>query len=142
MNLIPRDSLFDMDKVFGEFFGNVPRVAEGSSNFFAPRVDVHEQDGKYVIDAELPGVDKDHIQVTLEKGVLTLEATLDEEEKQEEKGKVIRRERRYGRFQRSFYLGDNVAEEDIVASFTNGVLKLEIPKALPPEPEKRRIQVI
>ena len=141
MNLIPRDSLFDMDKLFGDFFGNSPRVNETASGFFAPRVDVHEKGKKYVIDAELPGVDKDHIHVSLENGVLTLEATLEQEKNDEEDGKVIRRERRYGKFSRTFYLGDDISENDIKASFKNGVLKLEIPKQEPPQPERKRIEI-
>ncbi len=141
MNLIPRDSLFDFDRAFGDFFGNLPRLSE-SQGVFAPRVDVHEKARKYVIDAELPGVDKDDVKVTLENGVLTFEASMEDETSKEEDGRVVRRERRFGRFSRSFYLGEDIQQADIKAKFKNGVLKLEIRKVEPKVPEKKRIEIL
>ena len=142
MNLIPRDSLFDFDKYFGDFFGSVPSLGNSAGDVFAPRVDVHDKAKKYVIDAELPGVDKDNVHVTLEKGVLTIEASMEDETSEEEEGKVIRRERRFGKFTRSFYLGENISQDDIKAKFKNGVLKLEVPKAEPKQPESKRIEIL
>lgn len=142
MNLIPRDNLFDFDRVFGDFFSNAPALSSRSNDVFAPRVDVHEKAKKYVIDAELPGVEKDDLHVSLEKGVLTIEASMEDETSKEEEGKVIRRERRFGRFSRSFYLGDNIDESDIKAKFKNGVLKLDVPKSQAKEPERKRIEIL
>lgn len=98
MNLVPRDSLFDFDKVLGDFFGKTPAIGSAVDQMFAPRVDVHEKDRKYVIDAELPGVKKDDVNVTLDEGVLTIDATMEDETSKEEAGKVVRRERRFGQF--------------------------------------------
>ena len=139
MSLIPRNSLFDIDRFFGDSFPQ-PAGAEAST-FFAPRVDIREADGHYEITAELPGVDRKDIHVHVRDGILTLEAESSEESEEKEKGKVIRQERRYGKFMRSFNLGAEVQESDIKAAFKDGVLTLEAPKALEQEPERRRIEV-
>ncbi|MCB1669179.1 MAG: Hsp20/alpha crystallin family protein, partial [Pseudomonadales bacterium] len=109
--------------------------------FFAPRVDIKELDDHYEVTAELPGVKKEDVHITLEDGILSLEAEASQEDKEEENGKVIRQERRYGKYRRSFNLGGNVHEEDISASFENGVLKLKAPKAKEETPVQRRIEV-
>lgn len=141
MNLIPRDSLFDLDTFFNGFQGLTPKSVGEEGSFFAPRVDVHSKRNKYVIDAELPGVRKDDLRVNFENGVLSIEAEMKDETSEEEDGKVIRRERRFGQFSRSFHLGEDISDADIKASFKDGVLKLEIPKATPTKPEKRQIEV-
>lgn len=139
MSLIPRSNLFDIDRFFNDAW---PQPAgSDTSTFFAPRVDIREADGHYEITAELPGVDKKDIHVHVRDGVLSLEAETSQESSEEEKGKVIRQERRYGKFMRSFNLGADVQESDIKASFKDGVLTLEAPKAVEKEPERRRIEV-
>lgn len=139
MSLIPRSSLFDVDRFFNDPW---PAGAKSdTSTFFAPRVDIREADGHYEITAELPGVDKSDIHVHVKDGILTLEAETSEENKEEDNGKVIRRERRYGKFMRSFNLGTDVQESDIKAEFNNGVLTLEAPKLEEKAPERRRIEV-
>ena len=84
------------------------------------------------------GVKKDDIHVTLEDGVLAISAETCSEKKEEDNGRVIRQERRYGKYLRSFTLGNNIHEEDISADFTDGVLKLNAPKAADDVPQKRR----
>jgi HSP20 family protein len=139
MSLIPRNSIFDIDRLFNDSW---PQWAESQGNtFFAPRVDIKETDGHYEITAELPGVDKKDIHVHVKDGILTLEAETSQEDKEEKEGKVIRQERRYGKFLRSFNLGQDVQESDIKASFKDGVLRLEAPKAIEQEVERRRIEV-
>src|SRR5210317_2155106 len=104
MSLIPRNSLFDLDDLFAHFW--MPDISkEMNSDFFSPRVDIKEKKGKYEITADLPGVEKENISVTLDNGVLTIEASTEEEKTEEEDGKVLRKERRSGRFVRSFNLG-------------------------------------
>ena len=140
MSLVPRNNLFDVDRFFDDFW--TPAASERqASTFFAPRVDIKDADEHYEITAELPGVDKKDIHVHVKDGILTLEAETSQEDKEEEEGKVIRRERRYGKFMRSFNLGNDVHEADIKASFENGVLKLEAPKLVEKEVERRRISV-
>lgn len=139
MNLIPK-SFFDLDKFFDDFRSPLLPASE-SSPFFTPRVDIKEKDDQYVITAELPGVKKDDIHVNLENGVLTLEAETSHEDKQEKEGKVIRQERRYGKFVRSFNIGGDIKEKDISASFKNGVLELKAPKVKAVAPTQKRIPI-
>jgi len=139
MSLIPRSNLFDIDRFFGDSWPQQYESRGGS--FFAPRVDIKEANNHYEITAELPGVAKEDIHVHVKDGVLTLEAETSKEDKEEKDGKVIRQERRYGKYMRSFNLGTDVQEEDIKASFKDGVLKLEAPKHVPKQPERRRISV-
>ncbi len=136
MSLIPRHSMFDLDHLFDAPFPFAARPAN-----FAPRVDVEETDSSYEISAELPGVDKKDIHLSLQNGVLTIEAESHEESKEEKAGKVIRQERRYGKFVRSLDLGPAIKESDIKASYDNGVLKLTAPKLNMEAQQARRIEV-
>lgn len=139
MSLIPRSNLFDVDRFFSDTW---PQAYESAaSSFFAPRVDIKEADKHYEITAELPGVAKEDIHVNVKDGILTIEAETSKEDKEEKDGKIIRQERRYGKFMRSFNLGADVHEEDIKASFKDGVLKLEAMKHVPKAPERRRITI-
>lgn len=140
MNLITRGNYFDMDKFFDDFWAPAARQQTGET-FFAPRVDVKDMDDHYQITAELPGVKKDDIHINLEDGILTLEAESSTEDKEEKEGKVIRQERRYGKFMRSFNLGSDVHEEEINASFNDGILTLKAPKHVEPPPKVKRIAV-
>lgn len=94
------------------------------------KADVQEFDDKYQMDIELPGFAREEIHADLENGYLTIQAEHSEnkEEKNEKDGTYIRRERYSGKYQRSFYVGDEMTQEDIKANFRDGVLKLEIPK--------------
>lgn len=139
MTLIPRNNLFDFDRFFNDSW---PQQAESSANaFFTPRVDIREEGEHYEITAELPGMDKNDIHVHVKDGILTLEAESVKEAREEKQGKVIRQERRYGKFMRSFNLGEDVQESDIKASFKDGVLTLEAPKVVEKVKERRRIEV-
>jgi HSP20 family protein len=128
-----------MDRFFNDSW---PQAADSQmGTFFAPRVDIREVDDHYEITAELPGVAKEDIHVHVKDGILTLEAETTQEDKEEKEGKIIRQERRYGKFMRSFNLGSDVEESDIKASFTDGVLKLQAPKMVEKAPERRRISI-
>lgn len=105
------------------------------------KADVQEFDDKYQMDIELPGFTREEIHADLENGYLTIQAEHSEnkEEKKEKDGTYIRRERYSGKYQRSFYVGDEMTQEDIKANFRDGVLKLEIPKKEPvAEVEKKQ----
>ena len=141
MSLIPRGSFFDSDRFMDDFWTPLRREGEATSAFFAPRVDIKDKDDHFEITAELPGVAKDDIHLTLADGVLTLEAETRQEDKEEKDGKIIRQERRYGKLMRSFNLGSEVHEEDISADFKDGVLTLKAPKRAEPAPTTRRISV-
>lgn len=141
MSLIPRNSLFDVDNLFERMWGGNFPMIENAGSAFTPRVDVHERDKNYEISAELPGVDKKDLHVTYDDGVLTIEAETREERKEEKEGKVIRQERRYGKFMRSFNLGHGIKESDIKANFSNGILTLTVPKSMEENAPRREITV-
>ena len=141
MSLIPRGSFFDSDRFLNDFFAPLQREGEPAGAFFAPRVDIKDKDDHYEITAELPGVKKEDIHIRLNEGVLTLEAEARQESKEEDSGKVLRQERRYGKLLRSFNLGGDVHEEDISASFEDGVLALRAPKLKELPPRERRIEI-
>ena len=92
------------------------------------KCDIYEKDHIYHVDMDLPGFKKEEIKIECNKGnlVVTAEKKEENDEKDENK-KYIRRERSYGKYSRSFYLGD-VDEENIEASFNNGTLQIDIPK--------------
>ena len=94
------------------------------------KTDVRELDNGYELEMDLPGFKKEEIKVSLENGCLTVAAEkgMNEDGKDKKAGRYIRRERYTGMCERSFYVGDDIAEEDIKAQFKHGILKLFIPK--------------
>lgn len=102
------------------------------------KTDVKETDSGYEVDIDLPGFKKDEINAKLENGYLTISASkgLDKDEKDKE-GKYIRRERYAGAMSRSFYVGEQVHQEDIRAKFEDGILRLSVPKKDAKEVEKK-----
>lgn len=141
MTLIPRGSFFDIDRFTDDLWAPARRKDSNMGAFFSPHVDIVEHDDHYEITAEMPGLKKEDIQITLEDGLLKLEAETKQEDKEEKDGKVIRQERRYGKYMRSFDLGDGVHKEDIKASFEDGILKLTAPKVAKEVPKQRRIDI-
>lgn len=139
MSLIPRN-FPDLDSLFDNFFAPTAWKSE-QNQFFAPKVDIKDNKDHYLISAEMPGVKKEDIHISLQQGVLTLEAEVKQEDKEEKDGKIIRQERRYGRIQRSFTVGNTVHESDISASFTDGILSIKAPKKAEPEQQSRKIQI-
>jgi HSP20 family protein len=103
-----------------------------------PRVDVKDEDGKYVLEADLPGITEKDLDVKVEGNLLTLSSAKSEEKKEKKNGYIVR-ERRSEAFSRSFVLPKNVDREKIAASFKNGLLTLNMPKL--PEAEPKKIEV-
>lgn len=92
------------------------------------KTDVVEKDGKYIMKTDLPGFAKNDVKVTLENGTLSIHAARHEnKDEKDKKGKVLRRERRYGSYSRSFYVGNQVKDSDVKANYNNGVLTIELP---------------
>lgn len=107
------------------------------------KTDIKEKKDKYIIDVDLPGYEKENIEIEMENGYLkvTAKASKNIDESDEEE-RYIHKERFYGECSRSFYVGDNVKEEDVKASFKNGILSLCIPKEEPKKlEEKKKIQI-
>ena len=142
MSLLTHGHFLDRDHFLEDLFAPLgARRRDLGDAVFAPAVDIKDKKNHYEITAELPGVEQDDIHIHLENGILTLEAESRQESEEEEDGKVIRQERRYGKIMRSFNLGTEVHEEDVSASFKDGVLKLKAPKRSEKLPEKRRINI-
>lgn len=96
------------------------------------KTDIHDKDGNYLIEMELPGYAKEDIKADLKDGYLTITASKNEtKEEKDAKGNCIRKERYTGTCNRSFYVGEQVTQDDIHAAFKNGVLTLQVPKDMP-----------
>ena len=137
MMLVPRRSNFD---IFDDFFEDgFPSKKERN----LMRTDIREKKDKYLIDIDLPGFDKENINLTLNNGYLNISAKLEKENNYDHEEKYVHRERFYGECSRSFYVGDDITEEDIGAEFKNGILKIEIPKKEENKklPETKRIEI-
>ena len=139
MMLVPRRD-FDL---FDDFF-NDPFFKGGEKRPHPlMKTDIKETENSYIIDVDLPGFDKKDIQIDIEGGYLNINAKTDNSKDEDEKGKFIRRERYYGECSRSFYIGEDVEEDDIKATFKNGILTLDVPKIKEEDnkPEKKYIEI-
>ena len=135
------DNLFDDFFEFPFFDDRAEKKLYGHHANNLMKTDIKEHQDGYELEIDLPGFHKDEIQAELKDGYLTISATkqLNQDEKEKETGKYIRRERYTGSCQRSFYVGEAVTQEDIKAEFKHGILKLFVPKKeKTPEVEQRR----
>ncbi len=118
------------------FFGTEPAPKTNASLM---KTDVKETDKAYELDIDLPGFEKENVQIELNEGYLTINAhTKEEKEDKDENGTFLRKERFVGSCRRSFYVGDDVSEGDITAKFENGILSINVPKKELPKPEDRK----
>lgn len=112
------DNIFDDD-----FFMDV----KGRKNM--GNTDIKELEDKYLLEVELPGFKKENIKAEMNNGYLVITASQEENKDEKiEEGKYIRKERYSGKCMRSFYVGEQISQEDVKAKFENGVLTLEVPK--------------
>ena len=135
------DNLFDDFFEFPFFDDRADRKLYGHNAKNIMKTDIKEHKDGYELEIDLPGFHKDEIQAELKDGYLTISAAkqLNQDEKEKESGKYIRRERYSGSCQRSFYVGDEITQEDIKAEFKHGILKLFVPKKeAKPEVEQRK----
>ena len=134
------DNLFDDFFEFPFFDDRAERKLYGHNAKNIMKTDIKEHKDGYELEIDLPGFHKDEIQAELKDGYLTISAAkqLNQDEKEKESGKYIRRERYSGSCQRSFYVGDEITQEDIKAEFKHGILKLFVPKKAKPEVEQRK----
>ena len=135
--LVPRRSNFDL---FDNFFDD---------DFFPKKernlmkTDIKEKKDHYEIIMDLPGYEKENINLELNNGYLEISAKVEKEEDNSEEEKFVRRERFYGECARSFFVGEDISEEDINAEFKNGTLKVEVPKKEEKSelPETKKIEI-
>ena len=139
------ESLFDdwMSFPFRGFASDVDHKLYGKHAARVMKTDLKEHDDGYELSVDLPGFKKEQIELQLQNGYLTITASkgLEEEEK-DKKGKIVHQERYSGSMSRSFFLGEHVKEEDVKATFENGVLTLAFPKEESIKlPERKTIQI-
>lgn len=130
----------DVENFFNSFFNN-DLLTPFNMNLFTNglKVDLKETDTSYLIEADLPGIKKDAIDLSFNNNYLTISAKRDDT-LEDNKENFIRKERRYGEFKRSFYI-DNVDEKNINASFEEGVLKIELPKLEKGQRNNNKIEI-
>ncbi|MBI5783231.1 MAG: Hsp20/alpha crystallin family protein [Gammaproteobacteria bacterium] len=131
----------DLDRVFDGFIRPLHWVEEAVAEDLVPAMDIRERENEYVVRAELPGVKKEDVQITLENGVLTISAETESEKEEKEDGQILRRERRYGKYVRSLRMGAQVDGDRLKASYKDGVLELILPKAEAAKPRKITVDV-
>lgn len=103
------------------------------------KTDIHEKDGKYILEMEIPGYKKEDVKISLYNGELTVSAahTVTDEEKNAS-GKLLRQERYTGSCSRTFYVSEGIQDTDIRASFNNGILTIELPTEKKKEEESKK----
>ena len=127
-----QNNMNDLDGLFGSLFPSTMRI---------PPVDIKEDDKAFTISAEIPGYDESEIELFIEKHTMVIkgEKKSEDEKKEEDGRKYLLRERRNVSFERSFTLPENLDEQNISASFKNGILDVTLPKL--PKAEPKRIEV-
>jgi len=123
---------FDLDEWFDDFWS-----FERGARFM--KTDIKETENEYIIEAEIPGAKKDDIKIELYDNKLTIKSEIKSEQK-EERDNFIRRERRFGSCQRTFYL-ENVKQDEIKAKYQDGILTIILPKEKPSKPNVRNIDI-
>ena len=139
------------ENLFDDFFDDFykPAVKRSPRRVYTPvnsimKTDVKETDTAFELDIDLPGYKKEDVQAQLKDGYMTITASSHKENSEKnEEGKYIRRERYAGTCSRSFYVGEDVTQEDIKAKFEDGILKVTVPKkeAKPQVEEKKYISI-
>lgn len=144
MNTFSRGTFFDLDKFFNGVYQTSPSyqpVTKQTDKNLSPKVDIFEQENDYQLIAELAGISKENIAVSIEESTLTIEASNEDKNTDENSGKLLRRERLHGKFVRSFDLGTQVEHNQIKAAFKDGLLILTIPKVKEEVIEPRQIDI-
>jgi len=108
-------------RIFDDFFDDFPTTTKGLMN-----TDIKERSNSYIFEVDLPGFNKDDIKVSIKNSYLTIEAKKEKSEENKDE-KYIRRERQFGSYRRSYYVGD-VGMEDLSAKYEDGILSIEVPK--------------
>lgn len=141
--IVPRRSgsvslMDEFDRMVGDFFNEFTNSAEETR---LPAVDVREENDRYVLEAELPGMTEKEIEVKVEDTMLTIASRSEEKRKEEQKNGYIIRERSRTGFKRSFVLPKDVDRDNIRATFRNGLLELTLAKKPEAQPKSIEIKV-
>lgn len=140
MKYVPaRRNSYLFDDLFDDMFPSF-----NTRNTALMKTDIREKDGKYLLDIDLPGYQKEDIKISIFNGNLTISAEHNEtNDEKDAKGNILRKERYSGSCSRTFYVGDAIKESDIHASFTNGILTIDFPsEAKKQEEETKYIDIL
>lgn len=129
-----------VNQLFGESFVRSPGAATAGERGFVPAIDLSETEGAFLVEAAVPGLKAEDLNITVENNVLTISGEVRREEKTKERN-YHRVERSYGKFQRSLTLPNTVKFDEISASMKDGVLRVEIPKAEEVKPRRVNVSV-
>ena len=133
MMMMPRRrNEFDL---FDEMF-NDPFFTRGENKLM--KTDIKEKKDHYELEVDLPGYEKENIKIELSDGYLTVHASMNKTVDDEKDSKYVHKERYVGNSSRSFYVGENIKEEDVKANFKNGTLKLTLPKQNEEKKEEKK----
>lgn len=137
-DLVTKTNSIFFDPFFDPFFDfDFPRTER--NNLKTLRTDIVEEEDSYVLSMQVPGYKKEDINLDLENGYLTITAS--KESKVEDTKKYLRREISYSTCKRSFYVGDNLTEDDISASMKDGILEIKVMKKVDKPKETKRIEI-
>ncbi|MBP3332615.1 MAG: Hsp20/alpha crystallin family protein [Clostridia bacterium] len=132
-NINAYNPFYEMERLEKAFFGD-------STQPVMFKTDISDSGDAYIVESDLPGINKEDIDINIGDGVLTVKAERKYESSDENAGKYLRRERAYGSFERSFNISD-IDAENIDAEFKNGVLILTLPKKQLEAPKSRRLEI-
>ena len=136
-----RSPLSDFSRTMNSIFNTLSEEEEETSVYnFDPAIDIRENGDKFELSAELPGVDKKDVNISVNDDVLTISGEKKKEVKKEA-AQCYRSERFFGKFERSFRLPDGVDQDEIEASYENGILHLDIPKTEESKPKEKQIEI-
>ena len=124
----------DMDRLF-----SAPQTTATESGAWLPSVDIHEEETQFVLNIDLPGVDPKKVEITSDKGVLTIRGSREDSRREAREG-YRRIERIHGEFQRRFSLPDSADVQGIKAKAVNGVLEVFIPKLAQVQPQRITVE--
>ncbi|MHB1511629.1 MAG: Hsp20/alpha crystallin family protein [Acidiferrobacter sp.] len=126
----------ELDNLLEGFFRPLRRRTEGGATGVVPAMDVTERENEYLIRMDMPGVNREDIDITLAEGVLTICGEVRRQHEERSGDRVIREERCYGKLSRSVRLGSHIDEKKVTANYKDGVLELMLPKAEEVKPKK------
>ena len=141
-NIAAPNSLRTFDQYLDDMWSNfltAPQFREEDSVVWAPRMDVKETKDTFEISADLPGLKKEDVKISLKDGVLTISGERKHENEKQDQDKYYM-ERVYGNFSRSFTISSEIKEKEIKANLTDGVLTITLPKAEKAKPKEIEIQ--
>ena len=134
VNWKPSNGIFDIFDIFDNYFNN---MVSDNYSYQKPNVLINEDEKSYFLSLEMPGIDKNDINITVNDGVINIKA-----ERKNDKDNLMYSEIRNSSYSRSFYIPDDAKADKIKAKSLNGMLELEMPKLKPVKKDVKRIEVL